>query len=88
MMQALGPKELLEDVIQKNLCVGCGACIDLCPYFKTHIGRTTMLFPCDLPTGRCYAFCPKAEVDLDALARQCWGKPYDADPIVGYGVTH
>ena len=84
MMQALGAKELLEDVIQKNLCVGCGACIDLCPYFKTHIGRTTMLFPCDLPTGRCYAFCPKAEVDLDALARQCWGKPYDADPIGHY----
>jgi coenzyme F420 hydrogenase subunit beta len=84
MMQALGPKELLEDVIEKNLCVGCGACIDLCPYFKTHRGRTTMLFPCDLSMGQCYAFCPKAEVDLDALAQHCWGKPYDADPIGQY----
>lgn len=83
-MRAFGPKELLEDVYQKNLCVGCGACVDLCPYFRTHKGKTAMLFPCDLSQGRCYAYCPKAEVDLDALAEQSWGKAYEGDALGHY----
>jgi coenzyme F420 hydrogenase subunit beta len=83
-MRTLGPKELLEDVFQRSLCVGCGACVELCPYFKTHRGRTSMLFPCNLQTGRCYAHCPKAEVDLDALSRWRWGKPYTLDPLGSY----
>ena len=33
-MQVYGPCELIEDVLKKELCVGCGACVDLCPYFK------------------------------------------------------
>jgi coenzyme F420 hydrogenase subunit beta len=80
-MQFFGPKELLEDVYQKDLCVGCGACVELCPYFRSHKGRTAMLFPCDLAEGRCYAHCPKAEVDLDALAERWWGKAYEGDPL-------
>ena len=80
-MQSFGPKELLEDVIKKDLCVGCGACVELCPYFRSHKGKTAMLFPCDLAQGRCYAHCPKAEVDLDALAQRWWGKGYEGDPL-------
>jgi len=80
-MQLFGPKELLEDVLQKGLCVGCGACVELCPYFRSHKGKTAMLFPCDLAQGRCYAYCPKAELDLDALAERWWGKAYDGDPL-------
>jgi coenzyme F420 hydrogenase subunit beta len=81
MMQVFGPKELLEDVFQKDLCVGCGACVDLCPYFKSHKGKTAMLFPCDLSQGGCYAHCPKAELDLDALAERWWGKAYEGEPL-------
>jgi coenzyme F420 hydrogenase subunit beta len=80
-MQIFGPKELLEDVHQRNLCVGCGACVDLCPYFKFHKGKTAMLFPCELSQGRCYAYCPKTEVDLDALSERWWGKAYEGDPL-------
>jgi len=80
-MQLFGPKELLEDVLQKGLCVGCGACVELCPYFRSHKGKTVMLFPCDLARGRCYAYCPKAEVDLDALAKRWWNKAYEGDPL-------
>ena len=80
-MQSFGPKELLEDVFKKDLCVGCGACVELCPYFRSHKGKTAMLFPCDLDQGRCYAYCPKAEVDLDALAERWWGRPYEGDPL-------
>lgn len=83
-MRSFGPKELLEDVFQKDLCVGCGACIELCPYFRSHKGKTAMLFPCDLARGRCYAYCPKAEVDLDALAEKWWGKAYEGDPLGNY----
>jgi coenzyme F420 hydrogenase subunit beta len=80
-MRCFGPKELLEDVYKKDLCVGCGACVELCPYFRSHKGKTAMLFPCDLAQGRCYAYCPKAEVDLDALAQRWWGKVYEGDPL-------
>ena len=80
-MPSFGPKELLEDVFEKDLCVGCGACVELCPYFRSHKGKTAMLFPCDLAQGRCYAHCPKAEVDLDVLAEKWWGKAYEGDPL-------
>ncbi|MBN1105403.1 MAG: Coenzyme F420 hydrogenase/dehydrogenase, beta subunit C-terminal domain, partial [Deltaproteobacteria bacterium] len=82
-MQPLGPRELMEDVHRRDLCVGCGACVELCPYFGTHRGKTAQLFPCDLPSGRCYAHCPKAEVDLDSLAWEYWGRPYEGDAL-GY----
>lgn len=80
-MRVFGPKELLEDVHQKNLCVGCGACVELCPYFRSYKGKTAMLFPCDLSQGRCYAHCPKAEVDLDELAATWWGEQFQGDPL-------
>ncbi|MBI5062608.1 MAG: Coenzyme F420 hydrogenase/dehydrogenase, beta subunit C-terminal domain, partial [Desulfatitalea sp.] len=33
---------------------------------------------------RCFAYCPKAEVDLDALSRRMWNTPYDARPLGVY----
>lgn len=45
-MQIFGPSELLEDVHKEDLCIGCGACVNLCPYFKNYRGKTAMLFPC------------------------------------------
>ena len=81
MVQVFGPKELVEDVFNKALCIGCGACIDLCPYLKNHKGKTTQLFPCDLSKGRCYAYCPKAEVNLDDLSNRVRGVPYDGRPL-------
>jgi coenzyme F420 hydrogenase subunit beta len=83
-VQVLGSQELLEDVFEKDLCIGCGACVDLCPYFKNHKGKTSQLFPCDLSKGRCYAYCPKAEVNLDELSNQIWGVPYDGSPLGNY----
>ena len=83
-MRTFGPKELLQDVRERGLCVECGACVSLCPYFKTHQGKTAMVFPCDLPEGRCYAYCPKAEVDLDELSMNRWGKLYETTPLGNY----
>jgi coenzyme F420 hydrogenase subunit beta len=80
-MQTYGPRELMIDVYGRDLCVGCGACVDLCPYFKTYKGKTVQLFPCDLPAGQCYAYCPKAEVDLDILAHEYWEGPYEGNAL-------
>jgi len=83
-MHIVGQRELLLDVMKRNLCSGCGACIDLCPYFKSYKGKTAMLFPCTLTEGRCFAYCPKTEVDLDELSSELFGKPYNGDPLGHY----
>jgi len=77
-------QELVEDVHQRDLCIGCGACVELCPYFKNYKGKTAQLFPCNLSRGRCFAYCPKVEVDLDALYQLKWNTPYDASPLGPY----
>lgn len=80
-MQVFGPKELQSDVLQKNLCIGCGACVSLCPYFKTHRGRTAVMFQCSRESGRCNAYCPKTGVDLDLLSSSIFNGTYAGDPI-------
>jgi len=84
MVQVFGPNELVEDVQKGDLCIGCGACVNLCPYFKNYRGKTAMLFPCTLEKGRCFGFCPKAEVDLDELSTRFWDTSYDGRPLGHY----
>ena len=80
-MRVLGPTELVEGVQKGGLCIGCGACVGLCPYFLNHKGRTVQIFPCSLSQGRCFAACPKAEVDLDEMSRHHWQRPYEGEPV-------
>jgi coenzyme F420 hydrogenase subunit beta len=80
-MKVWGPTRLVSDVQESGLCIGCGACVDLCPYFRSHRGKTVQVFACTLERGLCFAACPKAEVDLDELAQACWGRPYEAAPL-------
>lgn len=79
-MHISGSKEI-EDIISRGLCSGCGACVSLCPYFKTHKGKTVMLFPCSREEGRCHAFCPRTEVDLDFISEKTFGGQYSAEPF-------
>ena len=74
----------MEDVHSRELCIGCGACVDLCPYFKNYKGQTSQLFPCSLEQGRCYAYCPKAEVDLNHLYQKIWHRDYDGSALGPY----
>ena len=83
-MRVFGSNELKKDVIDTGLCIGCGSCVDLCPYFKNYRGKTAMLFSCTLPQGRCFAACPKIEVDLNELAEHFWKEPYQAKPLGEY----
>jgi coenzyme F420 hydrogenase subunit beta len=84
MSNIFGPNELVENVHNKDLCIGCGACVDLCPYFKNYKGKTCMLFPCTLAEGRCFAHCPKVEVDLEELSSKLWGRSYDESALGAY----
>jgi coenzyme F420 hydrogenase subunit beta len=55
--------------------------VNLCPYFKSYKGKTAMLFPCTLSQGQCFAYCPKVELDLDAISAELQGKPYDGSAL-------
>ncbi len=62
-------KFLKKDVLEEELCTGCGACVGLCPYQVIYHDRTVQLHYCDLEDGKCYAFCPRTPTDLTALQR-------------------
>jgi len=79
-----GQEELQKYVLDTRLCTGCGACIDLCPYYRSYRGKTAVLFPCVIDEGRCFAYCPKIEVDLDELSQSLFGKGYDGNPLGSY----
>ncbi|MBN2225577.1 MAG: Coenzyme F420 hydrogenase/dehydrogenase, beta subunit C-terminal domain [Deltaproteobacteria bacterium] len=81
MSNAQGPQRLLTEVLDTDLCCGCGACVGLCPYFTSFLGRTINLDPCDKEEGRCFLFCPRTELDLDGLSQKLFGVPYGTDAI-------
>jgi len=73
--EAKGPQELQREVADEKLCARCGACLGMCPYRATHLCKIVVLDECNLSQGRCYAFCPRASVDLDELSRTVFGLP-------------
>jgi coenzyme F420 hydrogenase subunit beta len=72
-----GLKGLESKVLDRGQCAACGACLSLCPYLRSWQGKAVKLHDCDLSEGRCFSFCPRTEVDLDALHRAVFGKGYD-----------
>ncbi len=72
-----GLKGLETKVLDQGQCAACGACLSLCPYLRSWKGRAVKLHDCDLSEGRCFSFCPRTEVDLDALHRAVFGKGYE-----------
>lgn len=72
-----GLKGLEEKVFDRNLCSGCGACLSLCPYLRSWKGRIVKLDNCNLEEGRCFAYCPRTEVDLDEVHQKFFGKSYE-----------
>lgn len=80
-MQIAGSKELSEQVLDRDLCTVCGACVGVCPYLKVHMGKLAKIFDCDLEQGRCYAHCPKTEVDFEQLAQSYFQQTYNGEPL-------
>lgn len=71
-----GQKALDERVLAGGQCAACGACLSLCPYLRSWHGRAVKLHDCDLSEGRCFAYCPRTEVDFDAIHRHIFGSAY------------
>jgi coenzyme F420 hydrogenase subunit beta len=72
-----GLKGLEEKVFDRDLCAACGACLSLCPYLRSWKGRVVKLDNCNLEEGRCFAYCPRTEVDLDEVYNKIFGKSYE-----------
>jgi len=83
-MSTMGPQALMDAVIRADLCTGCGACVDLCPYFVSFRGKTVIFDDCDREEGRCYMFCPRTSVDLDGISRKITGDAYSGSPLGSY----
>jgi len=56
-----GQGRLIDEVINRGLCVRCGACVGLCPYFQYFDGRVVVLDKCRAHTPRCLQICPRAD---------------------------
>jgi len=76
-----GCKELVSEVIEKDLCCLCGACAGSCPYLVSYRGRIVQLDNCTLSDGQCYQYCPRTLVDMDAVSQHVFGVPYSEDEL-------
>lgn len=59
--------ELKNDVLTKEICTLCGACLDWCPYLKNTEDHLVLRFDCNVPHGRCYSVCPRTFTDWEAI---------------------
>jgi len=88
--QIMGQKELKSQVRDAGLCTGCGACVNLCPYQVFYRDRTIVLNACDIASGRCYAFCPRTPVDLEAMRRHFFEEcdfTYEIGPVKAFYIV-
>lgn len=74
-------RELQSEVLARDLCCLCGACVGMCPYWVAYKGRIVALDECNLTQGRCYVFCPRTSLDLELLSQAVFGVPYAADEL-------
>ena len=76
-----GMSELFKEVINKDLCALCGACIGDCPYTVFYRGKIRMLDLCTREEGHCYEYCPRTHTDLDAINNKLFGVPFSGAEI-------
>ena len=77
-----GQTWIKEQVMDQGLCTGCAACVGLCPYQKFYRDQTAIIHECDRTWGRCSAYCPRGQVDLNGL-REAMFDPDDLTPELG-----
>lgn len=62
-----GQRRLIEKVIDQGICVRCGACVGLCPYFHFFDGNVVVMDQCSADTWRCLQVCPRADYEAASL---------------------
>lgn len=67
MKENQGQVWIKNHVMAQGLCTGCAACVGLCPYQKFYRDQTAIIHECDRTWGRCSAYCPRGQVDLNIL---------------------
>jgi coenzyme F420 hydrogenase subunit beta len=83
MAKRLSSQKLLKNnVLDTQLCTGCGACVGLCPYQAIYNDRTVQLHYCDLTEGKCHVYCPRTPTDFESL-RQLLFDAKDLTPEIG-----
>jgi coenzyme F420 hydrogenase subunit beta len=65
-----GQKTLIEEVLDQGICVKCGACVGLCPYFSYQDGQVVVIDACVAETWRCLQVCPRADFAATSLERE------------------
>ena len=65
-----GQCELVNKVIRQGICVKCGACVNLCPYFDYFDGRIVVTDECHADTWRCLQLCPRADYEETSLNKK------------------
>ncbi|MFO7985742.1 MAG: Coenzyme F420 hydrogenase/dehydrogenase, beta subunit C-terminal domain [Desulfatiglandaceae bacterium] len=55
-----GQRRLIDEIINKDLCVRCGACVGFCPYFSYFDGQVVVMDRCRADADRCFRVCPVA----------------------------
>ncbi|MFH0813564.1 MAG: Coenzyme F420 hydrogenase/dehydrogenase, beta subunit C-terminal domain [Pseudomonadota bacterium] len=56
-----GQELLITNVLDRGICIRCGACVGLCPYFDYFDGKVVVLDRCQAETWRCLQVCPRAD---------------------------
>ncbi len=64
-----GQSRLISEVLDKGLCVRCGACVGLCPYFNYFDGQVIVMDRCQAETWRCLQLCPRIDYDKASLKK-------------------
>ena len=66
---------LMAEVIRKNACVGCGACVAVCPVNSIELveGTPKLVGMC-IACGMCYSNCPRSEFDIEELDEQVFNR--------------
>jgi coenzyme F420 hydrogenase subunit beta len=77
-----GQAWIKNQVMDQGLCTGCAACVGLCPYQRFYRDQTAIIHECDRTRGRCAAYCPRGQVDLNGL-RQAMFDAADLTPELG-----
>jgi len=63
-MKAIDYDEEGKVVVYAEECIGCGACVDVCPFGAMNLHpKTGVAFNCDL-CGKCVEFCPVGKLKI------------------------